>query len=138
MRLLADTIHSFLISTVQDTDGDPPDMAEDPPFNQALAAHVGLFGYDITNVFNGAGPGTDGCVQYDAYFAKQVGYPSLATAQFCALLSPIFAGIALFACAVDLCVCNFNGSFMIAGLLFALATGLQAGTFTLLADPAFW
>jgi hypothetical protein len=103
----------------------------------ALSANVGIFGYEITNVVNGAG-GSGSCVAYEGYFGKQKGYPSLATAQFCALLAPIFAGIAAFACSVDVCVCNFNGSFMIAALFFATATGLQAATFTLLADPAFW
>jgi hypothetical protein len=50
----------------------------------------------------------------------------------------VFAGIAAFADLFDLCVCNFAGSFLISGLLFVIACGLQAATFTLLADPAFW
>jgi hypothetical protein len=112
-------------------------MAEEPPFNSALSANVGLFGYQILDVFNGAS-GTQGCVAYEDNFGKQTAYPSLATAQFCALFAPIFGGIATIACSVDLCVLNFNGSFLIAGLFFAIATGLQAATFTLLADPAFW
>ncbi|KAG7367028.1 hypothetical protein IV203_029698 [Nitzschia inconspicua] len=119
-----------------DTDGNPPDMAEAPPFNVALSANVGIFGYEITRIANGAG-GNGGCVAYEDTFGRQNGYPSLATAQFCALLAPIFAGIAVFACSIDVCVCNFNGSFMTAALLFVTATALQAATFALLADPAF-
>jgi hypothetical protein len=125
------------IYSVVDTDGSPPDRAEDPPFNAAVSANVGIFGYEITKLVNGAG-GANGCVAYEENFGQQQGYPSLATAQFCAIVAPIFAGLAVFFCSVDACVCNFNGSFMIAGLLFATATGLQAATFTLLADPAFW
>jgi hypothetical protein len=82
--------------------------------------------------------GTGGCIAYEENFGQQQGYPSLSTAQFCAVIAPIFAGLAVFASSVDVCVCNFNGSFMIAGLLFVIATGLQAATFTLFADPAFW
>ena len=80
---------------------------------------------------------TDGCVAYADLFGQQTAYPSLATAQFCALIAPIFGGLATFACFVDLCVHNFYGSFSIASGLFLIAFGIQAGTFTLLADPAF-
>jgi hypothetical protein len=122
---------------VIDTDGNPPEMAEDPPFDVALSGNVGIFGYEITRYFDRGGGG-DGCLAYDENFGQQKAYPSVATAQFCALLAPIFAGIGIFACAVDCCVCNFGGSFLCASLFFAIACGLQAGTFTLLADPAFW
>jgi len=126
-----------LNTLVIDTDGNPPDLAE-PPFDTALAASVGIFGYIITDVYNETGPVTNGCVSYEYIFAQQTEYPSLATAQFCALISPLLAGIAIFANLVDFCVCNFVGSYMIGSLLFLAASGLSAGTFALLADPAFW
>lgn len=134
------TIFYLLVpdAAVVDNDGNPPDRADDPPFNVALAGTVGIFGYEITDVFNSGGSGTNGCVAYEETFGKQKGYPSLATAQFCALLAPVFACIAIFFCSIDVCVCNFNGSFITSSLLFLTATGLQAATFTLLADPAFW
>jgi hypothetical protein len=135
---MSHAVISLLRAAVQDTDGNPPDRAEDPPFNVALAGSIGIFGYEITDVFNAAGAGTNGCVKYDDTFGKQTAYPSLATAQFCSIIAPIFAGIALFACMVDMCVCNFSGSFTIGSLLFLVASGIQAGVFTLLADPAFW
>ena len=84
------------------------------------------------------GPAANGCVSYAFTFAQQTEYPSLATAQFCALISPILAGIGIFANLVDLCVCNFVGSYMIGSLIFLAASGISAGTFTLLADPVFW
>jgi len=112
-------------------------MAEDPPFNNALSGTVGIFSYFISTVYTGGPFGSDTCVGYDETFIQQRGYPSLATAQFCALLAPVFAAMGIFACGVDCCVCNFGGSFLSACVLFMIACGLQAGTFTLLADPAF-
>jgi hypothetical protein len=112
-------------------------MADEPPFNIAISGTVGIFGYEITEYYNRVGQ-SDGCLAYDENFGQQRAYPSLATAQFCALIAPIFAGIGIFFTAVDLCVCNFGGSFLTPSLLYAIACGLQAATFTLLADPAFW
>jgi hypothetical protein len=121
----------------EDTDGNPPDRAVDPPFNTALAGNVGIFRYEITDFENPALGGT-GCLSYDNQFAQQTGYPSLATAQFCAMIAPILAGLGIFANLFDTCACNFAGSYMIGALLYLAASGLQFGTFTLLADPAFW
>jgi hypothetical protein len=120
----------------RDTDGNPPDRAEDPPFNIALAGNVGIFKYEITEFVNRNG--SSGCIKYDDRFAQQKGYPSVATAQFCALIAPILAGLALFATLFDFCACNFPGSYLISSLLFLIASGVQAGTFTMVADPAFW
>lgn len=78
------------------------------------------------------------CVEYDEKFGQLQGYPSVATAQFCSLLAPIMAIIGIFASLLDICVCNFGGSFMIASFFFLLASGLQGGTFVIVADPAFW
>jgi hypothetical protein len=119
-------------------------MAEDPPFNTALAGSVGIFGYTITEgaynkTTDSYGATTDGnCVGYEYMFFGQTGYPSLATSQFCVLIAPILAGIGLFANLVDFCVCNFRGSNLIGSLFFIGASLLSAGTFLLLADPAFW
>lgn len=120
-----------------DTDGNPPDRADEPPFDTALAGSIGIFGYIITDVFNSASSGTNGCVAYQDLFGQQTAYPSIATAQFCSIIAPIFAGLGAFAAMFDLCIYNFSGSFMISSFLFLLACGIQAGTFTLLADPAF-
>jgi len=129
--------------TFVDTDGNPPDMAEDPPFNTALAGSVGIFGYTITEGWynetaNSYGATTGGqCATYEDMFFGQTGYPSLATSQFCVLVAPILAGIGLFANLVDFCVCNFSGSNLIGSLFFISASLVSAGTFLLLADPAF-
>lgn len=120
----------------KDTDGNPPDRAEDPPFNIALAANVGIFKYEITEFVNR--DGSSGCIKFDDRFAQQQGYPSVATAQFCALIAPIMAALAIFATLFDFCACNFPGSYLISSLLLLIASGVQAGTFTMVADPAFW
>ncbi len=75
---------------------------------------------------------------YEDRWGQQQGYPSVATAQFCSLFGPCFAVLGAFAIMFDVCVCNFPGSFMAASLFLLLASGLQAGTFTMVADPAFW
>ena len=118
-----------------DRDGNPPDRAEDPPFNTVLAANVGIFKYQVLEYVDG---GSSGCVQYDDRFAQQKGYPSVATAQFCALIAPIIAGLAIFSSLFETCACNFPGSYIISSSLFLAAAGIQAGTFTMVADPAFW
>lgn len=119
-----------------DTDGNPPDLADDPPFDRAVAGSIGIFRYEITNLVNGGG--STGCVAYDERFGDQQGYPSLATAQFCSVIGPCFAVLGTFLSLLELCVCNFPGSYMIASTFLLVATGVQAGTFTLVADPVFW
>jgi len=129
-----------------DTDGNPPEMAEDPPFDTALAASVGIFRYSITDAYTediGGGGDTStittnaGCVSYEYMFFEQTGYPSIATAQFCALIAPMLAVAGLLANLVDFCICNFNGSNMFGSLFLIGACMLSAGTFLLVADPAF-
>ena len=121
----------------EDTDGNPPDRAYDPPFNTALAGSIGIFKYEITDFFN-SDSGSTGCIPYEERFAQIEGYPSLSTTQFCALIAPIFAGMGIFANLFDICACNFPGSYLIGALLYLAASGIQFGTYTLLADPAFW
>lgn len=123
--------------TFQDNDGNPPDRAEDPPFNRAISASVGIFKYEILEFADGTRP-TD-CQAYDdRWIQGTYSYPSLTSAQFCALLAPLCAILGLFLNTVDFCVCNFPGSFMFASTLMLAASGIQAGTFTLIADPVFW
>lgn len=118
----------------RDTDSDPPDRAEDPPFNRAMAANVGIFRYQIVESVNG---GSGECVEYEDRWGQLQGYPSVATAQFCSLLAPLMAVLGIFSALLDICVCTFPGSFMTASFFFLLASGLQAGTFVIVADPVF-
>lgn len=120
-----------------DTNGNPSDMAEHPPFDTAIAGSVGIFRYSITEGIDGLPPVSDGCVSYQVMFAQQTGYPTLATAQYCTAISPLLAAIGIFANLVDLCVCNFVGSFVIGSLTFLAASAISGGAFALLADPTF-
>jgi hypothetical protein len=120
-----------------DHDGNPPDGAEGLPFSMAIAAHVGIFRYEIKTLDSGA-VGRSGCIPYDLRFSDQQDYPSLATAQFCAVIGPCCAMIGTFLTLVECCVCNVPGSFALATLFLLVASGVQGGVFTLLADPVFW
>ena len=120
-----------------DQDGNPPDGAEGLPFSKAVAAHVGIFRYEITTLDSGVA-GRNGCIPYDLRFSDQQDYPSLATAQFCAVIGPCFALIGTFLTLVECCVCNVPGSFALATLFLLVASGVQGGVFTLFADPVFW
>ena len=120
-----------------DQDGNPPDGAEGLPFSKAIAAHVGIFRYEITTLDSGAA-GRSGCIPYGLRFSDQQDYPSLATAQFCAVIGPCCALIGTFLTLVECCVCNLPGSFALATLFLLVASGVQGGVFTLLADPVFW
>jgi hypothetical protein len=120
-----------------DEDGTPPDSAEDPPFNLAVAADVGIFHYEITQHEAGT-TGLGGCIPYELRFASQQDYPSLATAQICAVIGPCFAAFGAIFTLMDFCVFNFPGSFTVASLFLLVGSGVQAGVFTLIADPVFW
>jgi hypothetical protein len=117
-----------------DHDGTPPDGADAPPFNTLVAANVGIFRYE--EVVDGRGKG--GCTPYYDRFLEQQDYPSLATAQFCATIGSCFAFFGFFLTIVDFCACNFLGSFMFASFFLLVGAGVQAGVFTLIADPVFW
>ncbi len=121
-----------------DQDGNPPDGAEGPPFRTAVAAHVGIFRYEITTFDEGGAAGVSGCLPYDLRFSDQQDYPSLATAQFCAVIGPCCAVIGAFLILVECCVCNLSGSFTMATLFLLVASGVQGGVFTIIADPVFW
>jgi hypothetical protein len=119
--------------------GTPWDNLE-APFDQAVSAHVGIFGYEILDFgSNGTGTTTGKCVEYDDRFADMIDYyESIAAAQFCAIVAP---SLALFAMALNLFeffVCGFYGSFIFSSMLYLLAAGIQAGTFSMLAEPAIW
>jgi hypothetical protein len=110
----------------------------EPPFDQAVSAHVGIFSYEIVEA-GSDGVTTGKCVNYDDRYADMIDfYESIAASQFCAVVAP---SLALFAMALNLFeffVCGFHGSFIFSSLLYFFAAGIQAGTFSMLAEPAIW
>ena len=107
-----------------------------PPFQQAVAANVGIFQYQVT--ISGSGGTTNrGCTPYpDKFAGMSHNYPSLVAAQVCAIIAPIMAGFAMIANLFECCTCNFPGSFVVGSFLFLIATGIQAGTFSMIAEPS--
>jgi len=127
--------HTCEFISFVDSDGSPPDGADAAPFNRAIAANIGIFRYEITEMVGG---GETDCLPYRLRFSEQQDYPSLGTAQFCAVIGPCFAVLGGFLTLVECFVCNGRGSFMLASLFHLVGAGIQAGVFTLVADPAFW
>lgn len=105
------------------------------PFDGSLEAYVGIFSYEIINATN-ADSITDGCVAYDEKFGKS-NFEAMIAAQFCAIFAPTFGILALLVSCVDTCMCRFCCSFLISSALFLAACGIQAGTFSLFAQPDF-
>lgn len=108
----------------------------EPPFDGAFQAYVGIFSYEIANATD-ATQITDGCVAYDGKFGKS-NFEAIIAAQFCAIFAPIMGVIAVVISGVDTFLCRFCCSFLISSALFLAACGIQAGTFSLFAEPDFW
>ena len=110
----------------------------EPPFDQAVSAHVGIFSFEILEAGNN-GTTTGKCVDYDDRFADMIDfYEAIAAAQFCAIVAPSLALVAIALNLFEFFVCGFNGSFIFSSFLYVAAAGIQAGTFSMLAEPAIW
>jgi hypothetical protein len=113
----------------ENTSGTPWQKLQ-PPFNTAIAANVGIFKYEILE--SSSGTETNGCVPYEERFlGMKDTYEALASAQLCALLAPIFGGLGVFLNLV------WDES-LVAGIFCLAAAGIQAGTFSMVADPSIW
>ena len=109
-----------------------------PPFDTAIAANVGIFNYEILDSPNAADI-TDGCIPYeDKFFDLAENQEALVAAQICAVVAPVLAGCALLLNLMEACMCNFAGSFVFTSSLFIAAAGVQAGTFSMIAEPSLW
>lgn len=112
-----------------------PWVGLEPPFDVAFHAYAGIFSFQIMNATDDSTI-TDGCVAYDGIFGSS-NYEAIITAQVCAIMAPILGVLALFISCVDTFCCRFICSFLISSALFVAACGVQAGTFSLFAEPAF-
>ena len=110
----------------------------EPPFDTAIAANVGIFNYEILDSPN-ADDISDGCIAYDdKFFGLVETQEALAAAQICAVVAPVLAGTSLLLNLAESCICNFAGSFVFTSTLFIAAAGVQAGTFSMIAEPSLW
>ncbi len=96
---------------------------------------MGIFQYQILE-HGDDGQVSDGCTSYDQQFMDAPN-EVLVAAQFCAVLAPSFAALAILISACELICCRFHGSFLTGNILFLTAAGVQAGTFCLFAEPSF-
>jgi hypothetical protein len=110
----------------------------EPPFDRAVSAHVGIFSYEILEAgVNGTTTGK--CINYDDRFADMIdSYESIAASQFCAVVAPSLAMLAIALNLFEFFVCGFYGSFIVSSVLYFAAAGIQAGTFSMLAEKAIW
>jgi hypothetical protein len=115
--------------SLENTSGKPWQNLQ-PPFDTAIAANVGIFKYEILESISGAE--TNGCVNYeDRFIGLKNTYEALVSAQFCALLAPIFGGLGVLLNVVW-------DEYLVAGTLCFAAACIQAGTFSMVADPSIW
>lgn len=117
-------------------DADVPHNGLEPPFVGSFEANVGIFSYEIVRHVNDTSI-TDGCTKYDSKLGSSE-YEAVITAQFCAIFAPVIGFMGLFVSALDTCFCRFCCSFLISSAIYLVACGVQAGVFSLYAEPDFW
>jgi hypothetical protein len=107
----------------------------DPPFDRASAGWIGIFQYSILKDENGMDL-VDGCSKYENQFTRAP-YEALIASQFCAVFAPALGMLAILISIIDLLCCTFYGSFVVTCVVFLIASGFQAGTFSIVAEPTF-
>jgi hypothetical protein len=106
------------------------------PFDGAIEARLGMFSYQIIRAAD-ASRIMEECKPYGEQFTE-LDTPLLAVAQICAFCAPILAGAAILFLLMEMCVCNFFGSFLFSSTLLVVASGAQAATFCVFAEQDFW
>jgi len=97
---------------------------------------VGVFSYDVMRAVNDTSL-TSTCVGYRSTIGHS-NYAVITAAQFCAVFAPLIGFFGLMVSFVDTCLCRFCCSFLISSALYLAACGVQAGVFSLYAEPDFW
>jgi hypothetical protein len=104
----------------------------EPPFNNTIAADVGLFNYEITDSTE-LSDLNEGCIAYDGRFSDfPKGHELWEAAQWCALFALITSGLAFLINLFEAICCSFFCSFIFACTLLWIAGVLQACTFMVL------
>lgn len=100
------------------------------PLENVTLAYVGIFSYTLES------GGT--CVNYlDAFLDTQF-EEMFQTAQFCAVIAPAMAFVALMMTYIDTVYCSWMYSFFLSCLLFLVAAAIQACTFLVYGQNEFW
>ena len=126
----------------QTLDGEPwPNLT--PPFNELTSAGVGLFSYTTqSSTVTGDGLSFDTCTPYSEEFVdeqQEISNSSFfVAAQYCAIIAPVAAFLALVSHVSEIACCRIKGSYHINAFLLLSATILQGATFLIFADGTFW
>lgn len=108
----------------------------DDPFDGAKEGWVGIFQYQILEHEDDERV-SDGCTMYDQKFTNAPS-KALVAAQFCAVLAPSIAAIAILIQAWESIRSQaFYGSFLTANILLLTSAFVQTGTFAVFAEPDF-
>lgn len=115
---------------------------EDTLFAQAnVTGWVGIFSYQLDSFLendNGEQQQqpTGVCMNYEGQF-QNAPNAFVVTSQFCAVIAPCLAFVAISMALCELLFCAFPGSFLGATVFFLAAAGVQGGTFAIFAEPTF-
>jgi hypothetical protein len=106
------------------------------PFDDLAEASVGLFGYS-THIGNQLGPFGKSCISYDEWRdVSQETY--FYAAQWCSMVAPGVAALALIQMVLEWCCCRLRGSYFVIRLLFVIAALLQLGSFLVFFESQYW
>lgn len=109
---------------------------EEPPFDMASEGWIGIFQYEIIRRAGGEVV-SEGCTLYNRQFVNAPN-STLTASQFCAVLAPTFALLAILVAASELfCSLRFYGSFVATSIFVLAAAATQGGTFSLFAALSF-
>ena len=107
-----------------------------PPFEDLAAASVGLFGYS-TKIGDDYGALGGSCMDYEDWRdVSQQTY--FYVAQWCSLVAPALAALALFQMVLEWCCCRLRASYFIIRVMFVFAALLQLASFLVFLESQYW
>ena len=106
-----------------------------PPFDDLASASVGMFRYSATiadsELFG------ENCMNYEDWtdVGQQVYFHA---AQWCSVLAPFMAFLAILQITCECCMCRLKGSYALNRFFFISASILQMCTFLVFTETQFW
>lgn len=128
------SIYSCQFFSYRALDGEPFEGLS-PPFDELSKASVGLFQYSKTS--DSSGIFGEECIKYDDW--KEVGQQRyFYVAQWCSIVAPVVAFLALIQILFECCMCRVRGSYMLIRFFFFSAGLVQMCSFFIFAETQFW
>ena len=135
ITLSAFSFYSCEFFSYQALDGEPWEGLA-PPFDDMAMASVGLFRYSAETT-DSEGIFGEGCMQYEDW--TDVGQQTyFYVAQWCSMIAPAVALLALVEILFECCLCRLMGSYSMIRLFFFTAGLLQGCTFFVFGETQFW